>query len=63
MDALFCTVCCVALPSSSQQHSLTPVASASNKRAIEFSVVVINPEIELLAGDRTTGWQSCDILL
>ena len=50
MDAPFCAVCRVALPSSSQRRSLTPEASASNKRAVEFLVTVINPELELPAG-------------
>ena len=36
MDAPTCTICCVGLPSSSWQHSLTPEASSTNKRVVEF---------------------------
>ena len=41
-----CAICSVALPSSSQCRSLTPEASATNKRAVHL-VSVVNPAVEV----------------
>ena len=40
-------ICSVAIPSTSQRHSLTPEASATNKRAVDFLVFVVNPAVEV----------------
>jgi len=37
----------VALPSSSQHHSLTPEASATNKRVVDFLFSVVNLAVEV----------------
>jgi len=43
MEGPSCAICSVALPSTSQHHSLTPEASATNKRAVNFLVFCSQP--------------------
>ena len=40
-------ICSVAIPSTSQHHSLTPEASATSKRAVDFLFSVVNPDVEV----------------
>ena len=47
MEGPSCAICSIALPSTSQRHSLTPEASATNKRVVDFLVSVVNPAVEV----------------
>ena len=47
MEGSSCAICSVTLPSTSQRHSLTPEASATNKRVVDFWVSVVNPAVEV----------------
>ena len=49
MSAPCCTVCNEPVPSSSQRRSLSPEASAGNKRVVDFLVSVVNPNLQLAA--------------
>ena len=55
MDIPICAICCVTLPSCTQQRSLNSEVSAAYKRVVDFLVSVVHPELELAGSAETVG--------